>query len=261
MGKVEAWLEREEGDENASIVHYPNDDDEFSIPDFDDDADSDNGQTEIEQESNSLRTAIEQQSNSNQIARRRNQTLNGRIEKDLNAKNVTPAQYLRSNIEIAALLSSPKFIKACTGRRRLKYTFSTPKPVRVGVRKALQDNSITNYQIDKVWFAILYNRRFSPLAFWSVVVASLLSFGIMVYPSKSEAKVETNNVVKITPSKETRKKDSLYILDWSKKNSFQFTGYRYGLMLTDSAYVNGSENERVKIMKHHAAEQTKVMKK
>lgn len=262
MGRVEAWLESIPGEENASAVHYPSDDD-FSFDDaIDEYRGSDSDQTAIEQYSDSNRTAIEQQSNSIQtIIKRRNQTAAARLEKDSSAKNVTPAQYLRSNFEIAALLSSPKFIKACTGRRRLKYIFSTPDEIRVGVRKQLQDNSISNYRIDKVWFAIHYNRRFSPLAFWSVVVASsILCFTIMLYPKQSKAKVE-NNIVRITPTKETRHRDSLYIREWSLKNKYQFTEYRYGEMLTDSAFVYGNKSARESIMKRHADEQSEAMKK
>lgn len=261
MGRVEAWLEKVEGEENTSSVHYPPEDQAYFDEEMLMNAGSDSYQTGFDQDSDSLRTAIEQQSDSIQIIKRRSQTENARIEKNNNAKNVTPAQYVRSNIEIAALLESPKFIKACTGRRRLKYTFSTPKEVREGVRKTLQNQSITNYQIDKVWFAILYNRRFSPLTFWSVVVvSSILSLGIMFYPKQSKAKVETETVT-ITPSKETRNRDSLYIQRWAAKNHYQFTGYRFGLMLTDAAFVDGSEADRIRIMRRHAAEQTKAMAK
>lgn len=253
MDEIDFYVDKRGG------IHYidplPDDDSD----DFSDRVEETPVRTNSEQDSDDFRTTTERESD---VVRRSSQTRNATDERE-SLPAITPRDFVELYGDVVSLINDRKFCKKVLGTRSPKYYFSLPKALQNAINDEL-DCNIRPATMNKIQICNLYCKRFSPATFWSVLVATIMLLGSVIYyllPKEIKEVKSMANTSTIVTSKEQRAKDSSYITNWANKNNFQFTGYRYGLMLTNKNFVEGNDAERSRILQDHKEKQTVVMSK
>lgn len=243
-------------------VSYSEDENPDENPDRVGESEPDGFRTASERVSDGVRTLPERVSDDTPIenrsekpARRTSQTLAATVQNGL-LPATTPRDYVELYADVVSFLNNRKFLKEVIGQGKLKYTFSVPKEVCRAINEEL-GTDIKKFTFDKIQYSRMYCKRFSPLAFWSLAVVSLmLLFGIWwIYQPKASGQPAA-----AASEARTREQDSIYIQGWAQKRNFVFWSYRIGLMHSDPEFQKGSDADRERIMQHHMEQQQSAKK-
>lgn len=250
-------------------VPPPIEDEDDEMPTGDAATSSNDFRTSFERLSNDIRTVFERYSNelrttddnkSNQVAlanKRRDE-----LEPEL------PEDYLELYYGVAECLNNREFVKSAIGGDNKNF-FSVPKPLRVAINQKLGTN-YKRHTVDKVWYSLSYCKEVKSKQSWrtfsiTLITVIMLAVGgwyyIRIIKNPIAADPETKGATLEAGAKATREKDSIYILSWSEKNQYIFYPFRYGVMLDNPNFVNGSDAEREKILQQQRIEQNKAISK
>lgn len=250
------------------------DDDTISYPeeyDTGDSGDGDESDTDgirpgIERLPNGLRTDDERRTNDNRtIVKPKSNQLDAANRKLLLREAETPMHFVARYAPIIEMLMNKAFVKSVIGDEKMDF-FSVPKPLRLAINESLGID-VTRHTMDKCWYSLSYVRESNRKKKWRNLAVSLILLiaacitGVYQYYSWKHKAAPRAKIVSAEYTPEQREKDSLYIESWAIKERFSFFGFRYSLMLSDSNFVYGNDNERISIMKQHKKAQTDATKK
>lgn len=183
-------------------------------------------QTDFERDSNEIETLDERDSDDTETSAERQRQTEAATRERENLPAISPRDFCDLYANVVQLLGNKKFIYRVTKRRGLKHKFSVPKKVTEAINQELGTN-LKPSMVNKIQFCRLYQKRFSPFAFWSVVVISITILALALWPASPKGigeKIENQQTSTTVVDCDFDLRAE--VEKWQKQHNYYFSGWR-----------------------------------